>query len=142
MHKKFFAMILTAMLAFSGMALPVAAASDDAIIAGDNIMSVNTYTASSQLTVNGTSAVCTSTGRGAANTTTKITVLQVLEKQNAQGNWCSVASWYKIANTYQITVVNTASNLASGNYRLKTTFTFYSDSSSEPVVKYSITKTV
>ena len=105
-------------------------------------MSVNTYTASSQLTVNGTSAVCTSTGRGAANTTTKITVLQVLEKQNAQGNWCSVASWYKIANTYQITVVNTASNLASGNYRLKTTFTFYSDSSSEPVVKYSITKTV
>ncbi|MBP0975592.1 MAG: hypothetical protein J6P20_05955 [Oscillospiraceae bacterium] len=79
MHKKFLAMILTAMLALTGMALPAAAASDDAIIAGDYLMSVNTYSANSQLTVSGTSAVCTSTGRGPANTTTKITVLQVLE---------------------------------------------------------------
>ena len=105
-------------------------------------MSVMSYYANSQLTVNGTSAVCTSTGKGAANTTTKITVLQVLEKRSPSGAWYGVASWYKIANSYQIAVVNTASDLSSGTYRLNTTFTFYSNTVSEPVVKYSVSKII
>ena len=105
-------------------------------------MSVISYYTSSQLTVSGTSATCTSTGKGAASTTTKITVNQVLQKQSASGSWSAAKSWTKTENSYQVTAVNTTSGLSSGTYRLKTTFTFYNGTATETVVKYSGTKTI
>lgn len=99
---------------------------------------------SSELTISGTTATCTSNATGYINVTTQIDFYQTLQKQNSYGNWNDVsnASWSDTVHYYKGTVTNTKSSLSSGTYRLKTVFTVYSGTSYETITKYSQERTI
>ena len=99
---------------------------------------------SSELTISGTTATCTSNATGYVNETTKIIFNQTLQKQNSSGSWSDVtsASWTKTVYYYKGSATNTKSSLASGTYRLKTVFTVYAGSSYETITKYSSEKVI
>lgn len=99
---------------------------------------------SSELTISGTTATCTSNATGYINETTKIVFNQTLQKQNSSGGWYDVsnASWTTTVYNYKGTVTNTKSGLSNATYRLKTVFTVYAGSSYETITKYSQERTV
>ena len=96
------------------------------------------YVTSSELTVSGTKATCTSSTTG--KSTVKITAKQTLQKQGLLWTWSTVsgASWTKTVNASSIYMTNSKTGLASGTYRLKTVFTLTaSDGTTETVTVYS-----
>lgn len=101
-----------------------------------------TYDCSSELSISGTTATCTSTVTGYYNQTTKITILQTLQKKNSSGDWDYVCSWSSIIYNYCGSLTNTKSSLSSGTYRLKTVATVYAGTANETITKYSNEKTV
>lgn len=101
-----------------------------------------TVSASSTLTISGTTATCTSTALGYANITTKIVIEHTLQKKTSSGTWSKVASWSETDTGYKGSATNTQSNLSEGTYRLKTVFTVYAGSDYETITKYSSEKTV
>lgn len=93
-------------------------------------------------TVSGKTATVTSTCIGYSNITTKIFIIQVLEKKNSAGEWKNYAVWSTTIFNYAGSLTNTKSNLESGTYRLRTVFYVYSGSKYETITKYSASKTV
>lgn len=100
----------------------------------------NTY--SSELSISGTTATCTSKVTGYPGVTTKIVITQTLQKKNSSGEWEKVTSWEKTVDGFTASVTNYAYNLSKGTYRLKSVFKVYSGSDYETITKYSSEKTV
>lgn len=100
----------------------------------------NTY--SSELSISGTTATCTSKVTGYSGITTKIVITQTLQKKNSSGKWEKVTSWETTVNSFKASVTNYAYNLSKGTYRLKSVFKVYSGSDYETITKYSSEKTV
>lgn len=96
-----------------------------------------TDSASSTLTISGTTATCTSKATGYVGTTTKIVIQQTLQKKTSSGTWSKVNGWSETDSGYKGSATNKEYNLTSGTYRLKTVFTVYAESNSEVVEKLS-----
>lgn len=113
-------------------------------VSAQDILTRTSYTAScsSVLSVSGTTGTCTSSATGYYGETTKIVMVQYLQKKSASGSWSSVCSWSETYNSYRGYMAKTKYNLSSGTYRLKTVFTVYAGSNSEVLTKYSSSKTI
>ena len=97
----------------------------------------------SNLSINGTTAYCTSSGSGP--NTVSITVEQSLQKQGFLWLWYGVdgANWKATANKNNISVSNSISGLSNGKYRLKSVFTFTDkNGKSETITVYSAEKSI
>lgn len=94
-----------------------------------------TSSASSTLTISGSTAYCESKLTGLSSVTS-ISGTQYLEKKVL---WWrdTVAEWNASTNGTRLSMSNSKSNISSGTYRLRTEFTVYSGSNSEPVEKIS-----
>ncbi len=92
---------------------------------------------SSDLSISGTTATCESSVTGYYNKTTKIVIVQTLQKKNSSGDWDYVCSWNETINGFKGSVTNTKSSLESGTYRLKTVATVYAGTEHETITKYS-----
>ena len=114
------------------------------VASAENIVPFTLYTdsASSTLTIAGTTATCKSTAVGYANVTTKIVMEQTLQKKTSSGTWSKITSWSETDTGYKGSATNTKSSLSSGTYRLKTVFTVYAGNDYEVLTKYSAEKTV
>lgn len=99
--------------------------------------------ATSELSISGQTAYCTSKTDGDA---ISITVEQTLEKHSGWlWIWDDVenASWSKTVNSSSVSLSNTASDLDSGTYRLKSVFTLTnSNGKTETITVYSSEKNV
>ncbi len=91
---------------------------------------------SSDLSISGTTATCNSSVTGYYNETTKIVIIQTLQKKNSSGKWEYICSWNETIDGFKGSVTNTKSSLESGTYRLKTVFTIYAGTASETITKY------
>jgi hypothetical protein len=113
-------------------------------VSAQDMSARTSYTAScsSTLSVSGTTGTCTSDATGYYGETTKIVMVQYLQKKSASGSWSNVCSWSETDNSYRGYMVRTKYNLSTGTYRLKTVFTVYAGSNSEVLTKYSSSKTV
>lgn len=113
-------------------------------VSAENFVPYTLYTdsASSTLTISGTTATCMSKATGYVGTTTKIVIQQTLQKKNLSGTWSKVNSWDETDSGYKGSATNKEYNLSSGTYRLKTVFTVYAGSNSEVVEKLSKEVTV
>lgn len=92
---------------------------------------------SSSLSISGSTATCISSVTGYYNETTKIVIVQTLQKKNSSGEWEDICSWTKTINSFKGSVTNTKSSLSNATYRLKTVFTVYAGTASETITKYS-----
>lgn len=101
-----------------------------------------TYECSSELSVSGTTLTCSSKLTGYYNVTDKIVVYQYLQRKNASNEWVTIYSWYNVINYFIGSITNYRYSMASGTYRLKTTFDVYSGTNYETITKYSKTKTI
>lgn len=97
---------------------------------------------SSSLVISGKTATCYSLVTGYRGTTTKIVIMQVLEKKNSAGEWKNYAVWSTTIFDYLGSLTSTKTNLESGTYRLRSVFYVYSGSKKETITKYSAEKTV
>lgn len=100
--------------------------------------------AKSELSINGTTAICESTARGNSDVV-EITVDQYLQKQGLLWIWSTFddAEWSETVQSNYLSVTNTKTGLTSGKYRLKTVFTLVSnDRTSEKITVYSQEKSV
>lgn len=97
---------------------------------------------SSELSINGTSATCSS--YAFSSTAVKIKVEQTLQKQSLWfWNDVSGATWTKTVSTRTIDFTNSKSSLSSGTYRVKSVFTLTNSSGeSETITIYSDEKTI
>ena len=94
--------------------------------------------ASSMLSLSGTTATCISRCSGAS--TVSITAVQTLQKEGLFWIWGDVdgAEWTKNVSAASIVMSNTKSGLDSGTYRLKTEFTLTNSSGeTETITVYS-----
>lgn len=97
----------------------------------------------SNLSISGTTAYCTSTADGI--NAVSITVEQTLQRQGFLWLWYKVdgANWAKTASKNYISFSNTKSGLSSGKYRLKSVFTLTDkNGKSETITVYSATKSI
>lgn len=116
---------MLAVTASSVSALPAGAAPENA----GNVPVSPQYTyasyATSDLSISGSTATCTSEGQGKSNVA-RVNATQYLEKKNLLGKYTiSVNSWFKQTNSNYLYMRNTESGLGSGTYRVRTVFTFY-----------------
>lgn len=100
------------------------------------------YSVTGSLTISGTTAYCTSSGKGPD--IVSITVEQTLQKQGFLWIWSTYgARWTKSVNADSIAMSNTKTGLSSGKYRLKSVFTFTDKyGKSETITVYSDSKSV
>lgn len=138
MVKKFASLLCAIVLSTSFVVGNVASA---AVIPPDAPAYSYTSNCSSELSISGTTATCKSSITGYYNKTTKITILQTLQKKNSSGNWDYVCSWSSIIYNYCGSLTNTKSSLSSGTYRLKTVATVYAGTANETITMYSKEKT-
>lgn len=108
-----------------------------AVILTDSPAYSYTHECSSDLSISGTTATCYSSVTGYYNETTKIVIVQTLQKKNSSGNWYDVCSWNSTIYNYRGSLTNTKSSLSSGTYRLKTVATVYAGTENETITKYS-----
>lgn len=101
-----------------------------------------TNSCSYALTISNKTATCISRVTGYYGITTRIVIMQVLEKQNSKGEWKNYAVWSTTIFGCDGALTSTKSNLESGTYRLRSVFYVYSGSKTETITKYSATKTV
>ncbi len=135
MIKKITATILTTVLTLVVLCVPASA----------NSISPRTkylMTCSSTLSISGTTATCSSGATGYYGETTKISVSQILQKQNFWGDWEKVERWDETDYGFKCDATNYAYNLSSGKYRLRSVFTVYVDGDSEVITKDSYENTV
>ena len=98
----------------------------------------------SELSINGTTAVCTSYIKGNSEVV-KISAEQYFQKQGFLWIWSTYdgAEWTKTVYTNVLSMSNTKSGLTSGKYRLKTIFTLTDkQGKTETITVYSDEKTV
>ncbi|MBR4022311.1 MAG: hypothetical protein IKI94_06910 [Ruminococcus sp.] len=101
-----------------------------------------TSNCTSTLLLSGSTLTCDSYIEGYYNITDKIVVYQYLQRKNASNEWVTIYSWYNVINNHIGSVINYRYSVASGSYRLKTTFDVYSGTNYETITKYSKTKTI
>lgn len=132
--KKVLAMLAAITVAMSLNANDVYAANNDDIVAP-----AYSYTKSctSDLSISGSTAICESQAIGYYGTTTKINILQILQKKSSSGRWNPVDNWQETDLGYNGYALNTESGLTSGTYRLHTIFTVYTDDDHECFSKFS-----
>lgn len=107
------------------------------------INSLYTDNCTSKLSISGGKASCTSVVDGFNNTTTKIVIVQRLQKKNSSGSWSNVQSWNSTINGHKAAVTKTTKdNVSKGTYRAMTSATVYSGNKSEVVTSYSSSVTV
>lgn len=137
MIKRVFTMFLM-LITFAmplNLAVPVSADNSDISLYSEDFVST--------LTISGTTATCKSSGKDSTYQATKIIVNQSLQKKNSSGNWTIVQAWSNTINSHQGTVTNRKSGLASGTYRLKSTFYQYSGNTCTATnTAYSSSKTI
>lgn len=107
-----------------------------------SVCNLYTSSCSSTLSASGTTATCTSEAIGYYGETTKISMVQTLQKKTASGNWSKVSSWSEVDTGYRGYMSNKKYSLSSGTYRLKTVFKVYAGSKYETITKYSSNKTI
>lgn len=113
------------------------------VSAEDSDISIYSQYYESELTVTGTTAKCKSSALDPNYQATKILVSQSLQKKNSSGNWTIVQAWSNTINYYKGTVTNSKSGLASGTYRLKSTFYLYvGNTCTSTNTVYSSSKTI
>lgn len=113
-----------------------------AYIPPDSIQYQYFYSCSSKLSISGTTATCNSSVNGIPGTTTKIEIVQTLQKRTSSNSWSNVASWSGTYNSVNASMTKYKYNLTSGTYRIKSEFAVYSGSSHESTTKYSAEKTI
>lgn len=96
-----------------------------------------TDSCTSELSISGSTATCTSEAVGYPGTTTKVNISQTLEVKGFAYTWIIVDMWSETDTGYRGKATNTKSNLPSGTYRLKSVFTAYSGNNSEEITAYS-----
>lgn len=101
-----------------------------------------TSNCTSTLLLSGSTLTCDSYIEGYYNITDKIVVYQYLQRKNASNEWVTIYSWYNVINNHIGSVINYRYSVASGTYRLKTTFEVYSGTNYETITKYSKIRTV
>ena len=101
-----------------------------------------TSNCTSTLLLSGSTLTCDSYIEGYYNITDKIVVYQYLQRKNASNEWVTIYSWYNVINNHIGSVINYRYSVASGSYRLKTTFDVYSGTNYETITKYSKIRTV
>ncbi len=89
------------------------------------------------LDISGTTISCTSRATGYPDITTKINIVQTLQKKNSSGGWDKVASWASSDLSWKGSCNNTRYNCSKGTYRLYSVFTVFSGSDSERIPCYS-----
>lgn len=139
--RKVFSLLLTLLLCFSFSTTASAATIPDGTI---QPYYEKAYKATSELSISGTTATCTSRVQGDSDVI-KIVAVQTLEKQGFLWIWSTYNNtvWIKTVYINAILMSNTKSGLASGKYRLKTEFTLTSsDGTSETITVYSDDKKV
>ena len=94
----------------------------------------------SYLTIASDTATCTSKITGISGTTTKILVIQTLQKKSGS-TWGDIAVWSDVYIGTSYTFINTKTSLSSGSFRVKTYAKIYSGSSYETTTEYSGTVT-
>ena len=100
---------------------------------------------SSQLTISGTTATCTSKISDLSGTVKSVTIEQTLEMHWFASWFLTVnnATWETTSTSKSVTFQNTKSGLASGTYRVKSVFTVTTTSGqTETVTVYSAEKTI
>ncbi|MCR5143291.1 MAG: hypothetical protein K6C68_12345 [Ruminococcus sp.] len=105
---------------------------------------INTYytkSYSSTLTLTGNSSSCKSKLTGYSDTT-KIVILQSLQKKDDNGSWTNVRTSSTTIYYFAGTLTNTYSGLAKGTYRVKSVFTVYSGFNYEILTKCSSAKQI
>lgn len=112
-------------------------AASAAVILPDSPAYSYTHECSSDLSISGTTATCNSSVTGYYNKTTKIVIIQILQKQNSSGNWDNVCSWSDTVYSFQGSLTNTKTSLSGGTYRLKTVAIVYAGTANETITKYS-----
>lgn len=90
----------------------------------------------SNLTISGGVASCKSTVYGISGTTTRIFVMQTLQKKNGN-SWSDVISWGKTFYSWYCSYPNPYSLTEKGTYRVKTEARVYKDTAYETVTTYS-----
>lgn len=135
MFRKVFSVIITAVISIVCLCGTVSAQ-------GASVYNLYTSSCSSTLSVSGTTATCTSEALGYYGETTKISMVQTLQKKTASGSWSKISSWSEVDTGYRGYMSNKKYSLSSGTYRLKTVFTVYAGSNSETITKYSSNKTI
>ncbi|MDE5830274.1 MAG: hypothetical protein K2H53_00820 [Clostridia bacterium] len=108
-----------------------------AVILPDSPAYSYTHECSSTLSISGTTATCKSSVTGYYNETTKIVIVQTLQKKNSSDNWDDICSWSDTIYSFQGSLTNTKTSLSSGTYRLKTVATVYAGTANETITKYS-----
>ena len=136
--QKVFAAAIAASLASPAAYAAAAMPNDNAVMPCYEIAT----SASSTLSISGTTATCTSRCNGAA---VSITAVQTLQKEGLFWIWGDVddAEWTETVNMAAIGMTNTKSGLDSGTYRLKTEFTLTNSSGeTETITVYSAEKDI
>lgn len=97
-------------------------------------------TATSDLSISGTTALCKSNASGEKDVT-KINMYQYLDKYES-GSWNKIATWYDVTSGSMLTMENTRKSLSKGKYRLRTVATFYIGNTPYKYTVISATKIV
>lgn len=137
-----FKRIFTVILMLMTMAMPL---NMSVQVSAEENSDISLYSVpfTSTLTVSGTTATCKSSGEDSNGNATKIIVSQSLQKKNSSGSWTIVQAWSNTINNYYGTVTNSKSGLASGTYRLKSTFYLYvGNTCTSTNTVYSSSKTI
>lgn len=138
MFRKATAVIMTIMLSFACFGSAVSASQ---LVPDVTPAYVNAVSASSELTITGTTAKCVSRATGISSVTS-IVINQTLQKKTSSGTWQTVTHWNETDTGYVASTTNYKYSLSSGTYRLKTQFTFLTSTGFENVTAYSTEKTV
>lgn len=145
MFKRFFSLLLVAVLAMVTMSSTTLAATD--LASADSAIEIMpfwdyTHDCSNKLSISGTTATCYSDASGYSGVTTKIVIEHTLQKKTLLFFWSDVDSWSTTINKYAGSLTSTRGGLSSGTYQLKTVYTIYSGSNSETIEIYSDEKKV
>lgn len=137
MIKRFLSVIMTFIISMAVFTSVVSADLTKNIT--EQIAPQMSYTMSCQcyLDISGTTISCTSLATGYPNITTKINIVQTLQKKNSSGGWDKVASWASSDLDWRGSCENTRYNCSKGTYRLYSVFTVFSGSDSERIPCYS-----
>ena len=109
---------------------------------GISVMNIICESCTSNLSISGTTATCTS--RATGDDVKSITATQTLQKKSGS-SWVAVtgASWTKTTSISSLYMSNSKSGLSSGTYRLKSVFTLTSSNGkTETITVYSQESTI
>jgi hypothetical protein len=134
--KKISAFLLVVCIAVCSALTPIYAENNEPTIVTPYYLYA--VSATSTLTISGSTATCTSELSGGSSVT-RIVGTQYLQKKGILGIWSTVSSgtWSKSVDGLYLYMSNSKGSIDSGTYRLRTVFTVYSGNNSESIEKIS-----